>query len=809
MKFTDGYWLRKENVQASYAAQAFTVEEIPHGMRIAAPERPIRTRADSLDITVLYIDIISAAHNDIAVSITHYAGYDSKEPRFELNMAPGIKAGADDSGTAAGLDSATGCDIVAVPDKVSVSIDEKEAVMTAGDITVRVTRDPFAISYEAGGKVLTGSAFRNIGYMRVDKKPTKLRMDPHYFEQDYAPYMSSELSVKPGETIYGFGERFTPFVKNGQTVNIWNEDGGTASDISYKNIPFYMSSENYGVFVDHSGPVSFEVCSEKVEDVGVSVPGEQLRYHIMYGRTPAEVIEVYTALTGRPALPPAWSFGLWLSSCFKPSYDEETVSKMIDGMQERDIPFRVFHIDCYWMRAFHWCDFTWDPAVFADVRGMIDRYHNKGIKICCWINPYVAQDTDMFREGSKRGYFLMRADGRGVKQVDNWQPGLSVVDFTNPEACKWYAGKVQGLLDAGVDAIKTDFGERIPIDVTYHDGSDPMMMHNYYTFLYNKLVFTTLEKAKGKGNAVLFARSATAGSQRFPIHWGGDCEATYGSMTETIHAGLSFAMSGFSFWSHDISGFEKTATPDLYKRWAQFGLFSTHSRLHGSETYRVPWLFDEESVDVVRFFSRLKCTLMPYYYRMAEISHETGIPVMRPMPFAFPGDRACQYLDLQYMIGDSILVAPIVNDDSVGEFYLPDCGEGNKDRCCRWIGLIDGEVLEGGRWYKKKYDYMNLPVFVRENSLIAVGAHSDVPDYDYTDGTTLRLYLPKETAAGCQCEIPDLTGRTVVKAYAVRNGSKVTLHIDGSLKNAQYEVYLEDGRKLEGAITGAETVITL
>ena len=252
---------------------------------------------------------------------------------------------------------------------------------------------------------------------------------------------------------------------------------------------------------------------------------------------------------------------------------------------------------------------------------------------------------------------------------------MALVDFTNPEACEWYAGKVKGLLDAGIDAIKTDFGERIPIDVIYHDGSDPVMMHNYYTHLYNRLVFRTLEKEKGEGNAVLFARSATAGGQQFPIHWGGDCEATYGSMAETMHAGLSLMMSGFSFWSHDISGFEKTATPDLYKRWAQFGLFSTHSRLHGSDSYRVPWIFDDESNDVVRFFSELKCTMMPFYYELAAEAHRTGVPVMRPMPFVFPEDFACRCLDLQYMLGESVLVAPIFNENSLGRFYLPVDGE--------------------------------------------------------------------------------------------------------------------------------------
>ena len=780
MKFTDGYWLRSENVQASYAMQAFTVERIPYGIRIAAPERPIRSRADSLDITVLYIDLTAAAENDIAMTVTHFAGYDTKEPRFPLTPHPF---------------------------EPEVTINEKEATLQAGELSVHVDRKTCALSFYGDGKFLTGTKFRNIGYMRVNKKPSKLRMDLNYFAQVYDPYMLTELSVRPGETIYGFGERFSPFVKNGQTVNIWNEDGGTASDIGYKNIPFYTSSEGYGVFCDHTGPVSYEVCSEKTGFVGCSVPGEQLRLHILYGSTPKDLMRVYTDLTGKPALVPAWSFGLWLTTSFKPSYDEATTDKLIGGMQERHIPLRVFHFDCYWLRALHWCDFTWDPDVFPDVKGMIQRYHDKGLKLCCWINPYVAQDTDMFREGAEKGYFLLRADGKGIKQVDNWQPGMALVDFTNPDACRWYADKVRGLLSAGIDALKTDFGERIPIDVKYYDGSDPLRMHNYYTYLYNKTVFTVLEEEKGEGNAVLFARSATAGSQQFPIHWGGDCEATYGSMAESLHGGLSFMMSGFSFWSHDISGFEKTATPDLYKRWAQFGLFSTHSRLHGSDTYRVPWLFDDEACDVVKYFAELKNTMMPYYFALAVEAHKEGTPVMRPMPFVFPEDLACRYLDLQYMLGDKVLVAPIFNENSLGSFYLPGLqkGEENTNRTGKWISLIDGEIKEGGRWYEEKYSYFDFPVYVREGSLLAFGARNDVPDYDYTKQPILRLYLPAE-GMEMKTVIPDLAGNIAATVTAVREGNTVTFHVDGTLTDPTYEIFAESGEKRSGALRDGEQI---
>ena len=771
MKFTDGYWLRNERANISYASQAFRVEEIENGMRIVAPERPILSRADALDLTVLTIDFVSVAHNDIAVTITHYEAYDSGEPRFPLTGEP---------------------------DPVTIVETEDEAVMIAGDLLVRVDRKTCAYRFEAADRILTGAGFRNTGYVRYDTIPSTMRPGQDYFRKDYEPYMLAELSLKPGETVYGLGERFTPFVKNGQTVDLWNEDGGTASDFAYKNIPFYMTSEGYSVFIDHASHVSLEVGSEKVEYVSMCVPGEQLRYHLLYGETPADLMEVYTGLTGKPALPPAWSFGLWLSTSFKPEYDEETTGALIDGMQEREIPFRVFHFDCYWMKGLHWCDFEWDES-FGDVKKMLARYHKKGLKICCWINPYVAQNTGMFTEGAKNGYFLLREDGRGIKQVDNWQPGLAVIDFTNPAACDWYAGKLKHLLSLGVDCLKTDFGERIPTDVLYYDGSDPEAMHNYYTYLYNRLVFDTLKEVKGEQEAVLFARSATAGCQQFPVHWGGDCFASYPSMAETLRGGLSFAMSGFAFWSHDISGFESTATPDLYKRWVQFGIFSTHSRLHGSDTYRVPWVFDEESCEVLKYFSSLKCTLMPYLYRMAVIAHERGTPVLRPMPFEFPADPVCRYLDMQYMLGDSLLVAPVFREDGRVQFYLP---EGT------WKNLLDEEILTGGRYYERTYDYFHLPVFVRGGRMLAVGNCSTQPDYAYDRGLTLHYYLP-EAGQQCECEVPDLKGDTVWMARAQVREDALYLIVSETGEDRQLVVHFADGSVRRGKITRKKTRIPL
>ena len=381
------------------------------------------------------------------------------------------------------------------------------------------------------------------------------------------------------------------------------------------------------------------------------------------------MLERYTGLTGRPALPPAWSFGLWLSTSFTTEYDQATVAGFVDGMRERDIPLHVFHYDCFWMRGLHWCDFEWDPETFPDPAADIARLKEQGLHVCVWINPYIASSR---RCSPRRATRATCCAGRTAAsgRWDLWQPGLAIVDFTNPDACAWYAGHLKRLLDMGVDCFKTDFGERIPTDVVWHDGSDPERMHNYYAFLYNKVVFDLLQRERGD-DAIVFARSATAGSQRFPVHWGGDCDSNYPSMAESLRGGLSLGLSGFGFWSHDIGGFEGTATPDVYKRWCAFGLLSSHSRLHGSDSYRVPWAFDEEAVSVLRHFTRLKCRLMPYLYAAAVEASKTGVPVMRAMMLEFPDDPGSAALDRQYMLGDALLVAPVFTEAGDVDVYLP------------------------------------------------------------------------------------------------------------------------------------------
>lgn len=640
MKFSNGCWLQRERCACFSPAQVMQTIVEERGVTLIAPTAPVVQKGDTLGGVNLTIEITVPMPDVIRVRTSHFLGAADNGPVFELNVG-----------------------------EAPAEVEETEdlLVVRSGKLRLEVKKDPFGMTFYRGDKKLCGSGKRDLAYMKTDWRGN----DYYVRSGDRDAYMRQMLSLSVGELIYGLGERFTPFVKNGQSVEIWNEDGGTSTELSYKNIPFYLSGRGYGVFVNHTERVSFEIGTEAVDKVEFSVPGETLDYFLIGGEDLKGVLENYTALTGRPPLPDAWTFGLWLSTSFTTDYDEDTVMSFVEGMRERDIPLSVFHFDCFWMREYRWCDFMWDSRVFPEPEKMLERLHKRGLRVCVWINPYIGQASPLFGEGMERGYFLRRPDG-SVWQWDMWQPGMAVVDFTNPEACLWYQEKLKALVDMGVDCFKTDFGERIPVDCVYANGMDPEKMHNFYTYLYNKAVYEVLEEKRGEGRGVLFSRSATVGGQKFPVHWGGDCWSVYPAMEQSLRGGLSLQLSGFGFWSHDIGGFEHTSTADVYKRWCAFGLLSSHSRLHGSTSYRVPWAYDEEAVEVLRFFTKLKLRLMPYLYAAAMQAHRRGIPVMRAMVLEFPEDVACRYLDKQYMLGDDLLISPIMNEEGIGEYYLPE-----------------------------------------------------------------------------------------------------------------------------------------
>ncbi|MCR5634045.1 MAG: alpha-xylosidase [Lachnospiraceae bacterium] len=758
MKFNNGCWLFKEGCQCFAPKEVYFANVTDKAVTVTAPTAKIVTRGDTLGGINLTVEI-TAPYKDV----------------FRIRTYHHLST-VDDKG------------FVLEPFK-SQSLKTKE---TENDITVHngsmkavITKDPFTISFFRNDRLITKSSEKDLALMKTDWQG--LAYD-NGDEQD--TYIRQMLSIGVGELIYGMGERFTPFVKNGQTVDIWNADGGTSTEQSYKNIPFFISNKGYGVFVNHPENVSFEVATEMVTKTQFSVKGGYLDYFIMSGDTMKDVLERYTDITGKPSLPAPWTFGLWLSTSFTTSYDEATVMSFIDGMLDRGIPLRTFHFDCFWMKEFHWTDFVWDKDVFPDPKGLISRIKKKGLNVCVWINSYIAEKSALFNEGMEKGYFIKRKNGK-TWQWDMWQPGLAIVDFTNPDAYKWYQDKLAMMLDYGVDCFKTDFGERIPTeDVVFYDGTDPEKMHNYYTYLYNKCVYELLEKKRGKGEAVLFARSATAGGQKFPVHWGGDCWSDYESMEESLRGGLSLLMSGFGYWAHDIGGFENTSTADVYKRWVAFGLLSSHSRLHGSSSYRVPWVYDEEAVDVVRFFTKLKARLMPYLYANAIHTSKTGIPMMRSMVLEFTEDKNCHYLDKQYMMGDSLLVAPVFNDESIAEYYLP---EGN------WTNFFTGKKRKGGKWYTEKVGYLDIPLWVRENSAIVLGSRDDRPDYDYSKDNEIRVYELSDKAAA---EIFNDKNKKIYDFIAEKTGSGIKIELKSASKTMSKSASKTAVRLINTVMTG-------
>jgi len=739
MKFTNGMWLVKDGYEIFYPKEAYDVELTSSTLTVFAPYTKVVHRGNTTDGGLMTLRFSSPAPNVISVQMQNHKGIRSKSAQFQLNSR-----------------------------EASVRIFETDThyILMSGSAEVRVSKGPdWCLSYYYNGRLLTSTSGKSMAYI----------VGP-----DGRSYMRERLELDVGENVYGLGERFTSFVKNGQTVDIWNEDGGTDTEQTYKNIPFYITSSNYGIFVNSTDRVSYEVASESVSKAQFSVPGESMEYLVIGGESIKQVISSYTDLTGKPALPPAWTFGLWLTTSFTTDYSEDTVMHFIDGMLDRGIPLSVFHFDCFWMKEFEWTSFLWDKRNFPDPAGMIRRIHEKGIKVSVWINPYIAQKSPLFKEGLEENYFVNTGSG-DVWQWDRWQAGMALVDFTNILAKGWYQKQIEELIKMGVDAFKTDFGERIPTDdpfygikasaegISYAGGQTPESMHNYYTYLYNQAVFEVSERKIGKNQTCLFARSATVGCQKFPVHWGGDSLSSYASMAESLRGGLSLSLCGFGFWSHDIGGFEAGCTPDIYKRWTQFGLLSSHSRYHGNSEYKVPWLYGDEAVAVTRMFTRLKLSLMPYLFAAAVEASAAGIAMLRPMLMEFPDDETCRTLDRQYMLGDSLLCAPVFSSDGTCRYYVP---------AGQWTNLLTHERIAGPGWRVETFDYFTMPLLVRENTILITGKTDESPDYDYLDSVTISIYGLQDHA-DISAEIYASSGGNAAGVRAVFEDGRIQIMTEG------------------------------
>ncbi|HHV99927.1 MAG TPA: alpha-xylosidase [Clostridiaceae bacterium] len=518
-------------------------------------------------------------------------------------------------------------------------------------------------------------------------------------------------ALRYDEHIYGLGERFTEFDKRGQRIVLKNTDTlGCRDATSYKNIPFYISSYGYGLFLNTPLITEFDIGCRSTASISINAPQSSLEYYILTGDSLKEILSRYIQLTGPAALPPDWSFGLWYSTGFKGNSRESTLNDA-ERFRKEGIPCDVMHFDCYWMRDDMWCDFVWDEEFYPDRIEMLNILKEQGFKVCLWINPYVTIKTDMFREGKDKGYFVKQKDG-SVYTADLWHGLLSycaIVDFTNSEAVKWYQKKVGDVLKEGVDVLKTDFGEDIPYDCVFSNGKTGYEMRNIYSILYNKAVYNTIKEVKGEENALVWARSGCAGMQKFPVCWTGDPPSTYEGMASTLRGGLSLSMSGVLFWSHDMGGFYGKVTEEMFIRWSQFGLFSSHSRLHGTTT-RQPWAYGERAQAIVTDFIKLRYKLMPYILKTAKKCVAESVPFLRPLVLEHPDDPVVKGIYDEYYFGDDILVAPVLGGHNAErQIYLPE-GE--------WEDLFTKKKYKGREWYRITCPLDYMPVFIKNGAEI-------------------------------------------------------------------------------------------
>jgi len=634
--------------------------------------------------------------------------------------------------------------VVGRPDPGSWSVDEgpNRVTLRTTHLVVEATLDPWQLVFRTpDGRLLTHQVHddANFAGQRFGPRPG--------FEVESLPHdparrvrgVVETLLLDPEDHFYGSGERFGRLDLVGRTVRIWNRNPyGARSELAYKNLPVIVGSRGYGLFVDVSTTVGFHLGSLSNRAYTVQADGEELDYYLMAG-TPKEIVTAYTGLTGRPAVPPEWAFGLWASTCFV-QFTEASVLEVARRLRAEGIPCDVFNLDSFWQRAYMWCDFEWDSARLPDPKRLMAELHKEGFHNCLWINPYVSLQSALYHEGATHGYFLRRPDGSVYHPIvwsQRTERGMglcAIVDFTNPAAAEWYRRKLTEQLELGADSFKPDFAEEIPADAVFANGLTGAEMHNPYPLLFQKAVFDATRARADR--VVAWSRSAAPGVQRYPGHWSGDPECTFIDLANTLRGGLAASMSGLAYWSHDMGGFWGDPSPELFVRWSQCGFFSALSRFHGA-TPREPWRFGDEALRIFRIYARLRSRLIPYLVSYGWKASEDGVPLMRPMVMEFPDDPAGYAFDLQYCLGRELLVSPVVREDGVVTTYLP---RG------RWTDWWTGAVHEGPATIRRQVPLEELPLYVRDESLVVLGPERNHVGERPTDPLTIEAFVTNDAS---------------------------------------------------------------
>jgi alpha-D-xyloside xylohydrolase len=514
---------------------------------------------------------------------------------------------------------------------------------------------------------------------------------------DYSRSIAASFSLLPDEKIFGCGESFTGLNKRGQKMVLWACDTqSTASKQMYKPVPFFMSSRGYGMFVHTTSPVTMDFGYTHDGSKTLFVGDDQLDIFFFIG-SPKEILTEYTNITGKSPMPPLWSFGLWMSRFSYRSQKE--VMMIADKLRKNSVPCDVIHIDAGWFKSGINCDFEFDKNAFPDPEKMTTELKEKGFKTSLWQIPYFTPLNPIFDEVVKKKLYIK--DGNGNVATED-----AILDFSNPETIDWYTQKIKALFRLGITVIKTDFGEAAPLKGLYVSGRSGFYEHNNYPLRYSQLVSKITKEINGEN--LIWSRSSWAGGQRNPVHWGGDAEVSDAGMAGTLRGGLSLGLSGFSFWSHDIGGFSGAPKEELFKRWTFLGMFTSHSRVHGFPP-REPWEFSDEFLKIFRKMVEMRYRLMPYIFTQAFIASQNGFPMLKAM-FLNYSDPTTWNLEDQFMFGDDMLVAPIMEENtSSRNVYLP---KG------KWIDYQTRKSYEGQRWIH--LDVAELPgiVLVKKGSII-------------------------------------------------------------------------------------------